>query len=438
MISLRMQLVTAVVASGLIVMLRQFVPDRDVLVALVALVFSAAVVGPYIVLFVLLWAAVEVGLRARTERPAMLVLAISGLVVVLVGFKLRSAIENPVLGASLFVPLGLSYFVFQLIGYAVDVRRGVTARGTPAQSLTFAFLPPLRICGPILRHREFARWTDRRRSVDAEAVVAGLALVAVGVAKKRWLGDWCATQLTSSGPDAADVDQVVVTAGRLASLFFDASAFGEIALGLGMMMGIKMPASFNRPLTNSRSLADFWRRWQMPIMGWFRDYVYAPVKNRGGPHAAALALAVSFLVSSAWHGLNPAWFVWGIVTVLALRIDAAAAKGIGRLSSARSKVVARGVRRAVIYIYLAALTTLLLQAGGSAFPGPDFGGPLVGGRTLKLMAITLALAGAVWLFDARRSLARPKHAYFKLAWLAVGLASILAPGGYAPFVYQRF
>ena len=185
MISLRMQLVTAVVASGLIVMLRQFVPDRDVLVALVALVFSAAVVGPYIVLFVLLWAAVEVGLRARTERPAMLVLAISGLVVVLVGFKLRSAIENPVLGASLFVPLGLSYFVFQLIGYAVDVRRGVTARGTPAQSLTFAFLPPLRICGPILRHREFARWTDRRRSVDAEAVVAGLAVVAGGRAEKR-------------------------------------------------------------------------------------------------------------------------------------------------------------------------------------------------------------------------------------------------------------
>jgi hypothetical protein len=231
---------------------------------------------------------------------------------------------------------------------------------------------------------------------------------------------------------------VAVTGGRLASLFFDASAFGEIAVGLGMVMGLRVPASFNRPLTQSRSLADFWRRWQMPIMGWFRDYVYAPVKTWGGSRGASLALAASFLVSSAWHGLNPTWFVWGLVTVAALRLDAVAARGIGRLRAARAKTLARGVRRAVIYLYLAALTTLLLQAGGSAFPGPNFSGPVVGPATARVGLVAVGLGVAVWLFDSRRSLARPSGALWRLVWIGAGLISILAPGGYSPFVYQRF
>ena len=93
---------------------------------------------------------------------------------------------------------------------------------------------------------------------------------------------------------------------ELIGLYFDVSGFADIAVGCGVLMGIKLAASFSRPLTRGRSLTDFWRRWQMTVMGWFRDYVYAPLRGDGAsPQRAWIALAVSFFASAAWARAPP-------------------------------------------------------------------------------------------------------------------------------------
>lgn len=403
--------------------------------------FLALVVGWWLPLLVGLVVATHLVVDRR--RDARLGWLVGGLVVVLIGFKVRALVTGGLLGATLFVPVGLSYLTFQLIGYAVDVRRG---RTEPAESvvqlLAFCLVPPIRMSGPVLRFKDFRRSLRRAHDgLTAKRLLLGFGLIGLGLVKKRVLGDAALAHFSDDGYPLADVDRAAKAVSQLLSLYFDASGFADFAEGCGVLMGLKIPVSFTRPLTKGRSLTDFWRRWQMTVMGWFRDYVYAPIRgNDPGPGRARVALAVSFVASAAWHGLHPVWFAWGLVTVAALNVDQRLGQAAGNSSSSVVTLSIRAIRRSTMYLYLFALTTLLLAADRETFDSVRvlFEGPLTVDRTLGSVALTLGLIAALVATDAWRSRRRdlPIAAHVPLA--LAGIVALAWPGTIEPFVYQRF
>ena len=412
--------------------------------------FLVLVVGWWTPLFVALIAiahlAAETGYGSagaastRAVRLNRTTVAIVVFTLVLVGFKARALVDGGLLGTPLFVPVGLSYLVFQLIAYVVDVRRGRTAPAEDIATLAaFCLLPPIRMAGPVLRFGDFTRSLRRNHRLTRSRVLAGLAMIAVGLLKKRLLGDAVLDELDSW--PVADLDRLAKAVTQLCALYFDASGFADIAEGCGMLLGIKIPASFSRPLTKGRSLGDFWRRWQMTVMGWFRDYVYAPIRGDGRhPQRARLALAFSFVASAAWHGLHPVWFAWGALTVIALMADQRVAR-FG--ASDRAPVVAavtRSGRRLAMYVYMFALTTLLLAADRETLDSVRelFSGPLradgLGGRLGLMLLVVVALI----LTDAWRTRRKTLSAGVNGALVAAGAICLAWPGEVDPFVYQRF
>lgn len=442
MVDTHLQLVLAVVATVVagVATSGRSTPVRLRWLAALGLAFLVAVTGWWSILLVALVLAAQ--LAVESPRRRAVAAAIVVLVAVLVAFKLRALAVGGLLGERLFVPVGLSYLVFQLVAYLVDVRRGrVEPADGPVTLAAFCLLPPIRMSGPVLRYRDFHRSTVRPfDGLTRRRLPGGFALIGVGLLKKRVGADALLSRLDHDWP-LADVDRLLRAAAELIALYFDASGFADIAVGCGLLVGIKVAPSFSRPLTRGRSLTDFWRRWQMTVMGWFRDYVYAPLRGDGtDPRQAWFALAVSFVASAAWHGLHPVWFAWGALTVVALTIDQRLAPLGGSDRSPTMAGLVRGGRRVGMYAYLFALTTLLLAADRQSFDAVRvvFDGPLVTDRTLASVGLVALVVGALVVVDAWRE-ARDRVPVWLNAGLGVaGLVCLAWPGTVEPFVYQRF
>ena len=378
----------------------------------------------------------------RPGRSTAVVAAVAVLTAVLVAFKIRAVADGGVLGSPLFIPVGLSYLTFQLIGYLVDVRRErVAPADGPADLLAFTLLPPIRMSGPVLRFRDHRRSMARPfTGLTTKRFLAGVALIGVGLVKKRVFGDAVLDHVTGDGWPLADVDRLAKAAIQLVALYFDASGFADIAEGCALLVGVKLSASFSRPLTRGRSLTDFWRRWQMTVMGWFRDYVYAPIRGDGqSASRARLALVVSFVASAAWHGLHPVWFIWGLLTVGALFLDQRVAAAAGRADGAAA-VAIRSTRRGAMYLYLFALTTLLLAADRETFDSVRdlFAGPLTVGDTPLSLLLLAVMVGVLVLADTWRTHRKEVPTALNVALGAAAVVALAWPGTIDPFVYQRF
>ena len=229
------------------------------------------------------------------------------------------------------IPVGLSFYSFQVISYVIDVARG---DAEPEQSfVTYAvyvtFFPHL-LAGPIVRARRLIpQLHNRRRRPEPVMFTEGLQLLFLGLFKKVAVADVLVGSVQPYITNALQGDQKIgtpmVLIGQLLVLlgnFFDISGYIDMARGSAKLFGIRMPPAFGQPLTRSRSWTDFWRRWQIPIMGWFRDYVYRPVRSSsrtGGRETAALF--ATFLAAGLWHGLTPGWLVWGAITAAILVVE---------------------------------------------------------------------------------------------------------------------
>jgi D-alanyl-lipoteichoic acid acyltransferase DltB (MBOAT superfamily) len=436
------QLVVAVLAAvvGSLVTTRRPTEVRIRWLAAFGLAFLVVVAGWWSLLLLAL-VLVTHGAVVSSRHWATPV-TIGVLVAVLVAFKVRALVVGGLLGDRLFVPIGLSFLVFQLVAYLVDVRRErIEPAEGPTALVAFSLLPPIRMSGPVLRYRDFSRSTRLPfEGPTARRVLTGAALIGVGLLKKRVGSDLLLDHLDQGWP-LADVDRLVRAAAELIALYFDASGFADIAVGCGVLLGIKVAASFSRPLTRGRSLTDFWRRWQMTVMGWFRDYVYAPLRGDGSSTRRAwFALAVSFFASAAWHGLHPVWFAWGLLTVGALTLDQRVAPYGGSDASPALAGLVRGGRRIAMYLYLFALTTLLLAADRQSFDGVRelFDGPLTVGRTASSLALLAVVVGALVAVDAWREARDRVPTWVNGALGAAGVVCLVWPGTVEPFVYQRF
>lgn len=217
--------------------------------------------------------------------------------------------------ASGVLPLGLSFFVFQNISYLVDVYRGDVPceRSFLKYSAYITFFPQL-IAGPIVRYRNVRRFFDWSfyRTQD---VGEGAVRFCFGVAKKVLIADRCAPFVDDAfAMEASALSPLVCWYAVFCysiQILFDFSAYSDMAIGIGKMVGIKIPENFDRPYA-ATSFRDFWRRWHISLSTWFRDYVYIPLGgSRQGWAREFGALIIVFLLCGLWHGANLTFFVLG-------------------------------------------------------------------------------------------------------------------------------
>ena len=221
--------------------------------------------------------------------------------------------------ASLILPIGISFYTFELISYLVDRLRGTAPRyGIRVFGLFIALFPHL-IAGPIMRHNEiipqFAY--DPLRTGLYERIGRGLVLFLIGFVEKFFIADQLAI---IADPIFAGAAQAVPAfslagAGALAfalQIFFDFVAYSDMAMGIGMMFGLMLPMNFNVPY-RAETLRDFWRRWHITLSRWLRDYLYIPLGgSREGIGVYVWATLVTMGLCGLWHGAGWTFVLWGL------------------------------------------------------------------------------------------------------------------------------
>lgn len=213
------------------------------------------------------------------------------------------------------VPVGISFYTLQAISYSVDVynRRISACRDALSFATFIAFFPQL-VAGPIERAEDLLPQLQSRRDWNRRQAVSGLRMVLFGVVKKVACADFLALETDRLFQQIGAADSLtILKAATLFSLqiYFDFSAYSEIARGTARLLGVELMANFRFPFF-SRNIAEFWRRWHISLMIWFRNYVYIPLGgSRRGAWRTYLNIAIVFLLSGLWHGAAWNFILWG-------------------------------------------------------------------------------------------------------------------------------
>lgn len=226
---------------------------------------------------------------------------------------------------SIGLPLGISFYIFKLISYVADVYTKKTAPGDFFHVLMYTVTFHQVAQGPITRYAEMAEEMDHR-SADAEDLAEGLWRFTVGLAKKTVLADHLGTLAETFLPLAGNTTFSVGGAylGALCymlQLYLDFSAYSDMALGLGRMIGFHYPENFNYPYI-AVSVRDFWRRWHISLSRFFRDYVYIPLGgNRVSTGRLMLNLLAVWALTGFWHGSSWNFLLWGLYYFVFIAIE---------------------------------------------------------------------------------------------------------------------
>ena len=225
---------------------------------------------------------------------------------------------NAVAGLSLpllkiALPIGISFYTFQLISYTVDVYRGVPAQKNFIRLAAYISLFPQLIAGPIVRYSQIAEQLDVRRH-SLETAAHGIRRFVLGLGKKvllaNSLGQLC--ELFRASSDKSVLFFWLYAAANMLHIYFDFSGYSDMAIGLGKLFGFDFPENFNYPYI-SRSVTEFWRRWHISLGSWFRDYVYIPLGGNRVPKLRwFLNLFLVWLLTGFWHGAAWNFLLWGL------------------------------------------------------------------------------------------------------------------------------
>ena len=226
----------------------------------------------------------------------------------------------------LILPLGISFFVFQKISYLIDLRRGDRhVYGLLDFCLFVSFFPQL-IAGPLVRHNEIIPQfdADPRRPEMWENLGRGFVLFAIGIAKKVLVADTLATVVDPlfATPAPLGMGEAWLAAmGYTVQIYFDFSGYSDMAIGLALMFGLRLPVNFDAPY-RALSVRDFWRRWHMTLSRFLRDYLYIPLGgNRGAALRQACNVVLTMLLGGLWHGASWTFVVWGGLHGVALAVN---------------------------------------------------------------------------------------------------------------------
>lgn len=218
---------------------------------------------------------------------------------------------------NLIAPLGISFYVFQVVSYSIDVYRGEKSaeKHLGIFALYVAFFPKL-LAGPIERAKNLIPQFYENTNLDWERVTNGLKLTAWGLFKKVVIADRLAAfvNVVYAEPSAYQGISLVLAAVFYSfQIYCDFSGYTDIAIGISQMFGFRLMDNFDRPYS-ARSVADFWRRWHISLTSWLRDYIYIPL---GGNRVKIKRLywnyMLVFFICGLWHGANWTFLAWGII-----------------------------------------------------------------------------------------------------------------------------
>lgn len=222
---------------------------------------------------------------------------------------------------NLVLPLGISFYTFQLTSYTIDVQRNPQLRERNVlRFLTFVCFFPQLVAGPIERASHLLPQLKKPRCFDRKEATEGMRLILWGLVKKMLVADNCAVVVNHVFSDVGACTTIDLWVAALCfafQIYGDFSGYSDMAVGSAHLFGIRLSRNFDRPY-RATSLPDFWRRWHITLMSWLRDYIYIPLGgNRKGKVRQQLNMLAVFLISGMWHGANWTFLVWGLYHAVA-------------------------------------------------------------------------------------------------------------------------
>ncbi|GAA1941722.1 MBOAT family protein [Amycolatopsis minnesotensis] len=357
----------------------------------------------------------------------------------------------------LALPIGISFYTFHHISYVVDIYRGERrALRNPVSFATYIAMFPQLVAGPIVRYREIADQLPQQRSHRLDDIAAGFPRFALGLCKKTIIADTLAPMVDACFATPSNEMTFGVAwlgaVGYTLQLFFDFSGYSDMAIGLGRMLGFRLPENFARPYS-SITITEFWRRWHMSLSRWFRDYVYIPLGgNRNGVGKTYRNLCIVFVLTGFWHGANWTYLVWGLFHGALLIIERAF--GHDRDPAGQYARIARRVLTLVLVVFgwvifkSADLPRALAMIGHMLLP--DFSGLTdVVETALTNQRLIFLLAALVVFFLPAHPVTGPmlessrtrQANGLRIGVMTAGLlyaAVLIANGTFSPFLYYQF
>jgi D-alanyl-lipoteichoic acid acyltransferase DltB (MBOAT superfamily) len=320
------------------------------------------------------------------------------------------------------LPIGISFFTFTQIAFLVDAYRHEARAYTPWHYLLFVSFFPHLIAGPIYHHREIIPQLERSETYRPDPVTLSLGATwfTLGLAKKVLLADSVIGYVTpafaaaAAGTPVGFADSWIAVLAFTLQLYHDFSGYSDMAIGLALMLGVRLPLNFDSPYKAS-SLIDFWRRWHMTLSRFLRDYLYIPLGgNRRGPARRYVNLAVTMLLGGLWHGAGWTFVIWGGLHGIGLIVNHAWRASAASRRVAISPSLARGLTLAFVVLawvpfrardVAAALVVWAGMAGVSGLFTAESAPP--GRLSTPVLWITALLAVALFAPNTQQLLSQP-------------------------------
>ncbi|MCP3971058.1 MAG: MBOAT family protein [Rhodobacteraceae bacterium] len=227
-------------------------------------------------------------------------------------------LERDLQWASIILPVGISFYIFQAVSYVMDAHRGhIEPRRNPTDVFLYISFFPQLVAGPIVRAAHFLPQIDKPTAPDANARALAVALILMGLFKKMVVANYISVLLVDPAfalPDGQNtLTAIAATLGYAVQIYCDFSGYSDIAIGVALLLGYRFVRNFNQPY-RADSLRNFWQRWHISLSTWIRDYLYIPLGgNRGGPRRQNVTVIVTMTLAGLWHGAGWNFLIWGFL-----------------------------------------------------------------------------------------------------------------------------
>jgi D-alanyl-lipoteichoic acid acyltransferase DltB (MBOAT superfamily) len=349
------------------------------------------------------------------------------------------------------LPVTLSFYVFQSLTYTIDLYRH-DAKGTRSYLAHLAAVSffPTTLAGPITRVQSLIDQMEKRKPLVPADGGRAMFLIGMGLVKKLMIADYLSENLVNrvfDFPNLYSGTEVLVSVYAYAfQIYYDFSGYSDIAIGSALLLGLKLPANFNRPYT-AENLTDFWRRWHITLSNWLRDYLYFSLPGlRTSKFFSYFNLVVTMVIGGLWHGASWNFVIWGALHGLGLVI-------VRLWQGSFSQV--KGVPRVFHYVSTV-LTFHFVTFAWIFFRAPDLDGALailerIASLTVSFVNVSVPIGvvlgvGLVGHYLPKRWYEEGLNLYMKapfyaqavaLAALVFGLRYVVTTGA-APFIYNQF
>ena len=404
-----------------------------------------------------------IGFQVAKEGPhrkAWLVLSIVLNLLLLLVFKYAGLLWDTVKGLfpaplsektlSIRLPIGISFFTFQIMSYVIDVYRGKTkAQRNPIVFGAYVSMFPQLIAGPIVRYVDIEAQLDAP-DLSLESFAAGARLFLVGLGKKVLLANGVAVLWRKLSQMPGQTGVLGAWVGLIAytfQIYFDFSGYSDMACGLGRMLGFRFVENFRYPYI-AESVTDFWRRWHISLSTWFREYVYIPLGgNRRGEKRQIINLLIVWTLTGLWHGASWNFLLWGLYYGVLLILEKLF---LGKLLEKFPRLLRQLVTFLVaalgwgIFYFtdFSALGTFLVSLVGVGNPGLITAEALAWVLGYAPLLLVCAVASTPLGAEINRRLEGKKAWLLVRLLLGAGLFLLclgaLASQSYNPFIYFRF